>query len=126
MFTFHVEGLNGAMMAATLAEVTGVKVYECKVFESGLNCNMYTVDYFSIDEMGIVRFDGSADSEEIEQMFDALEEKGYTARCGAQRLDKAPEGWTVIKGASNPVGCTWYSNNESRFSGKRRHVLVKN
>lgn len=43
-----------------------------------------------------------------------------------QILDKPPEGWVLVNGASmTPPGYDLYSNNKSRFSGERRVVLVK-
>jgi len=43
-----------------------------------------------------------------------------------QKLDKPPKGWTkVIDATTAPNGYVWYSNGESRFSNKRKIVLVK-
>ena len=41
-------------------------------------------------------------------------------------LDKLPEGWKWVKGATNtPKGFKWAYNGESFFSGKRLQALVK-
>ena len=43
-----------------------------------------------------------------------------------KKLTKAPAGWKKTIGASTaPRGYEWYSNGESRFSGKRKIALVK-
>ena len=43
-----------------------------------------------------------------------------------KKLTKAPKGWKKTIGASTaPRGYEWYSNGESRFSGKRKIALVK-
>lgn len=44
----------------------------------------------------------------------------------AKTLNKPPRGWRKTRGATTaPRGFSWYSNGESRFSGKRKIVLVK-
>jgi hypothetical protein len=41
-------------------------------------------------------------------------------------LDRVPKGYRKTQGATSaPVGAAWYNNGESRFSGKRKSVLVK-
>lgn len=41
-------------------------------------------------------------------------------------LKIVPEGWTETKGAqTEPNGFKWFSNNESRFSNKRKIALIK-
>jgi hypothetical protein len=41
-------------------------------------------------------------------------------------LKSVPKGYKrVLNTSTNPMGTAWYSNNESRFSGKRKSVLVK-
>jgi len=41
-------------------------------------------------------------------------------------VDSVPEGYTKVIGATTaPIGYGWYSNGESRFSGKRKSILVK-
>jgi len=41
-----------------------------------------------------------------------------------KKLTKAPKGWKKTIGANAPLGYEWYSNGESRFSGKRKIALV--
>jgi len=37
-----------------------------------------------------------------------------------------PKGWKKTIGATTaPIGYVWYNNGESRFSGKRESMLVK-
>jgi len=38
---------------------------------------------------------------------------------------KPPKGWVKTYGVTAPNGYDWYSNGESRFSGKRKIALVK-
>lgn len=45
----------------------------------GMPTAAYEVDYFRIDKNGVVEFDDSADSEEIENLLERLSEKGFTA-----------------------------------------------
>lgn len=41
-------------------------------------------------------------------------------------VDKVPEGYQKTHGTTTqPIGYSWYNNGESRFSGKRKSVLVK-
>jgi hypothetical protein len=43
-----------------------------------------------------------------------------------QIYDTMPEGWRMVDGASTaPKGYAWIYNGQSRFSGKRRHALLK-
>lgn len=43
-----------------------------------------------------------------------------------KKLAKPPKGFRKTPGATNaPKGYEWYSNIKSRFSGKRKIVLVK-
>ena len=43
-----------------------------------------------------------------------------------KKLDKVPKGWRKTIGATTTLrGYEWYSNGESRFSGKRKIALVK-
>jgi len=41
-------------------------------------------------------------------------------------LSRPPKGYRKTQGAiTAPRGAVWYNNGESRFSGKRKSVLVK-
>lgn len=47
-------------------------------------------------------------------------------KMAIKRLNKAPRGWIKTRGATTAPRCyRWYSNGESRFSGKRKIALVK-
>ncbi len=43
-----------------------------------------------------------------------------------KKLNNPPKGWIKTRGATTaPIGYEWYNNRKSRFSGKRKIVLVK-
>ena len=42
-----------------------------------------------------------------------------------KKLNSIPRGFRKTRGAVAPIGYAWYNNGESRFSGKRKIVLVK-
>lgn len=45
---------------------------------------------------------------------------------GAAKLDRLPEGWKALEGATTaPKGWYWASNGKSRFSGEYEHALVR-
>ena len=50
-----------------------------------------------------------------------------TARKPRRRVNSPPKGYRKTIGATTaPNGYSWYNNGKSRFSGKRKSVLVKN
>ena len=51
----------------------------CPVKYKGAPTFAYEVDYFTIDKNGTVSFDDRADSEEIENLFEQLHERGFEA-----------------------------------------------
>lgn len=41
-------------------------------------------------------------------------------------LDRLPEGWRYLDGATTaPLGYRWACNNKSRFGGEYRHALIR-
>jgi hypothetical protein len=53
--------------------------------------------------------------------------KYMKANSGVVILNKIPKGYRKVIGATtNPSNAALYSNGESRFSGKRKTVLVRN
>ena len=50
----------------------------------------------------------------------------YKSGRSASALCRKPKGFTKTKGATTaPIGFSWHNNGQSRFSGKRKSVLVK-
>lgn len=44
----------------------------------------------------------------------------------ARVLDRLPDGWRYLDGASTaPVGYRWACNNRSRFGGEYRSALIR-
>jgi hypothetical protein len=52
----------------------------------------YEVDYFTIDKNGIVSFDDRADSEEIENLIERMQEQGFAA--AAADTEMMISGWS--------------------------------
>lgn len=71
---FNVTGKERKALVTAIAEITGATA----TYKGVPSCN-YEVDYFTIDRNGTLSFDGRADSEEIENLFEGLAQKGFTA-----------------------------------------------
>ena len=61
-------------LVMAIAEITGAEA----IYKGVPTCN-YEVDYFTINKNGTLSFDDSADSEEVEQLIEALLERGFEA-----------------------------------------------
>ena len=55
------------------------EILECEATYLGVPSCAYQIDYFTVDKNGVLSFDDSADSEEIEQLIEALCERGFEA-----------------------------------------------
>lgn len=71
---FNVAGAGRKALVTTMGEIL-----ETRPKYLGMPTAAYEVDYFRIDKNGVVEFDDSADSEEIENLLESLSEKGFTA-----------------------------------------------
>jgi len=59
---------------------------------------------------------------EVKKMVYATYKSGKRVKV----LTRVPKGYRKTRGATTaPRGAEWYNNGESRFSGKRKSVLVK-
>ena len=62
---------------------------------------------------------------QIEQLTINFDQQQQTIK-GFVVVDKIPQNWHVCDGASMaPVGYAIIANNESIFSGKRKHAIIK-
>ena len=80
-------------------------------------------DWFGADEY-LNEFRNQINDEEDEE--DKNEILEHFKKAGIDIVDTMPEGWREIKGATTaPLGYMWINNNKSRFSGERKHALLK-
>lgn len=66
------------------------EILEVKPRYLGMPTAAYEVDYFTIDRNGTVEFDDRADSEEIENLLEALANRGFVAEP-QETAEDAPE-----------------------------------
>lgn len=66
-------------LVTAIAQITGAEA----VYKGVPSCN-YEVDYFTIDRNGTLSFDDSADSREVEQLLEALLERGFEAEVAIE------------------------------------------
>jgi len=71
---YNVTGAERKKLVQTIAEIL-----ECEAKYLGVPSCAYQIDYFTVDKNGVLSFDDSADSEEIEQLIEALCERGFEA-----------------------------------------------
>jgi len=69
---YNVTGSERKRLVQTIAEIT-----ECETKYKGAPTFAYEVDYFTIDKNGVFSFDDRADSNEVEQLIEALAERGF-------------------------------------------------
>lgn len=70
---YNVTGADRKRLVKAISEHLNVEAKYC-----GAPSFAYEVDYFTIDRNGILSFDGRADSEEIENLLEALGALGFT------------------------------------------------
>jgi peroxiredoxin len=68
-------------LAKAVSEIIGVP-YEYKYMPT---C-AYQIDYFTIDKDGNLNFDDSADSDEIENLLESLEKRGFIAKPQDEKI----------------------------------------
>ena len=73
---YNVTGLDRKRLVQAIAEHL-----ECDAKYLGMPSAAYQIDYFTVDRNGCLHFDDRADSEEVEQLIEALCERGFEAEC---------------------------------------------
>ena len=71
---YNVSGADRKKLVQTIAEIL-----ECEAKYLGVPSCAYQIDDFTVDKNGVLSFDDSADSEEVEQLIEALCERGFEA-----------------------------------------------
>lgn len=71
---YNVSGADRKKLVQTISEIL-----ECDAKYLGVPSCAYQIDYFTVDKNGVLSFDDSADSEEVEQLIEALCERGFEA-----------------------------------------------
>lgn len=87
---YGVTGKDRKALVMAIAEITGADA----IYKGVPTCN-YEVDYFTIDKSGTLIFDDSADSDEIEHLIEALEEKGFVGEQVEPERDVIDNGFSV-------------------------------
>lgn len=82
---FNRTGAERKALVTTMGEILEVKPRYL-----GMPTAAYEVDYFTIDRNGTVEFDDRADSEEIENLLEALANRGFVAEP-QETAEDAPE-----------------------------------
>ena len=95
MSTFTAEfNVTGARRKELVTRIS--EAMECPAKYQGAPSFAYMVDYITIDRNGTVSFDDRADSEEIEHLFDYLDEHGFGAeRKETGAAEEEPSGLTI-------------------------------
>ena len=95
MSTFAAEfNVTGARRKELVNRIS--EAMECPAKYQGAPSFAYMVDYITIDRNGTVSFDDRADSEEIEHLFDYLDEHGFGAeRKETEATEEEPSGLTI-------------------------------
>ena len=78
-FKYNVTGADRKRLVTAMSEIL-----ECAPDYKGTPTFAYEVDYFTVDKNGTVSFDDRADADEVEQLVEALLEKGFASSCHAQ------------------------------------------
>lgn len=84
-FEFNRTGAERKALVTAMGEILEVKARYL-----GMPTAAYEVDYFTIDRNGAVEFDDRADSEEIENLLEELENRGFVAEP-QETAEDAPE-----------------------------------
>ena len=77
---YNVTGAERKKLVQTIAEIL-----ECDAKYLGVPSCAYQIDYFTVDKNGALNFDDCADSEEVEQLIEALCERGYEAEVETEK-----------------------------------------
>ena len=93
---YYVTGPDRKKLVQTIAEIL-----ECDAKYLGVPSCAYQIDYFTIDKNGSLSFDDGADSNKIEQLIEALCERGFEAEVETEEIgleiqipkSTLPESW---------------------------------
>lgn len=77
---YNVTGAERKKLVQTIAEIL-----ECDAKYLGVPSCAYQIDYYTVDKNGTLSFDDRADSDEVEQLIEALCERGYTAEIVTEK-----------------------------------------
>ena len=78
---YNVTGPARKKLVQTIAEIL-----ECDAKYLGVPTCAYQIDYFTVDKNGSLSFDDRADSDEIEQLIEALCERGFEAEVEPEEI----------------------------------------
>lgn len=78
---YNVTGPDRKKLVQTIAEIL-----ECDAKYLGVPSCAYQIDYFTVDKNGSLSFDDRADSDEIEQLIEALCERGFEAEVETKEI----------------------------------------
>lgn len=78
---YNVTGTARKKLVQTIAEIL-----ECDAKYLGVPSCAYQIAYFTVDKNGSLSFDDRADSDEIEQLIEALCERGFEAEVEAEEI----------------------------------------
>ncbi|MCD8157842.1 MAG: virulence protein [Clostridiales bacterium] len=106
---FNRTGTERKALVNAVSEITGARaVYK------GVPTFSFEVDYFTIDREGTLIFDDSADSEEVENLLEQLEKRGFIAE--EQKIENV--GFTV----SIPIENVNLANLKNLLSAKGKLI----
>ncbi|MCC8013649.1 MAG: virulence protein [Eubacterium sp.] len=106
---FNRTGTERKALVNTVSEITGARA----VYKYMPTC-AYEVDYFTIDREGTLIFDDTADSEEVENLLEQLEKRGFIAE--EQKIENV--GFTV----SVPIENVNLTNLKNLLSAKGKLI----
>ena len=77
---YNVKRKERKLLAQTIGKAIGVDA----IYKGEPTC-AYEIDYFTIDRKGSLLFDNTADSYEIEQVFDAIAAAGFEPQDSGEK-----------------------------------------
>ena len=86
-FNFNVTGAKRKELVSLISRFTG-----CEAKYKGAPSFAYEIDYFTVTKDGTLIFDDRADSEEIEQLFEALAAAGFQCERAGETEENARQG----------------------------------
>lgn len=104
--TIYYNATDRKPLVKAISEITGAKAVYLKT-----PTYAYQIDYFTVTREGNLIFDDMADSEEIENLIEALAQRGFIAESSEY---DSPQQETVIDGEKPSADCP---SAEDEFSG---------
>lgn len=87
---YGVTGKDRKALVMAIAEITGVDA----IYKGVPTCS-YEVDYFTVDKLGTLIFDDSAESEEVERLIDELVIKGFVGEQEQPEREIIDNGFSI-------------------------------